>query len=358
MSNDELSGLRERIDGINQELLRLLNERLELVEQVKDVKQRTSTALFSPEREAAMFDNLLLANTGPLTADLVRHIFKEVFKLSLDHMEAEGRRTLRVHRNPGDPDAIYDIAGHRMGGGMPQLIAGPCSVESAEQLDRVAAKLSSLGVGFLRGGAFKPRTSPYSFQGLGVEGLKLLRAAGDKYGMAVVTEILDPRTFEENERYSDVFQVGTRNMYNYELLRLLGQSGKPVMLKRGFMATLEEFILAAEYIAKEGNEKIILCERGIRTHERWTRNTLDLSAIPLLKLETPFPVVIDVSHGTGRKDIMIPMAKAALAAGADGIMCEAHPEPALALSDNAQQMDFDEIEAFYSEVFGGQTLHP
>ena len=351
MNSDDLAGLRERIDDINGELLRLLNERLRLVEKIKDVKQRSSTALFSPEREAQMFDKLLLSNEGPLTADLVRHIFKEVFKLSLDHMEAEGRRSLRVHRNLGDPDSVYEIAGHRLGGGTPQLIAGPCSVESAEQLDRVAAKLSSLGVGFLRGGAFKPRTSPYSFQGLGVDGLKLLRAAADTHGMAVVTEILDPRTFEENERYSDVFQVGTRNMYNYELLRLLGQAGKPVMLKRGFMATLEEFILAAEYIAKEGNEQIILCERGIRTHERWTRNTLDLSAIPLLKLETPFPVVVDVSHGTGRKDIMIPMAKAALAAGADAIMCETHPTPALALSDNAQQMDLAEVAAFHAEVF-------
>ena len=268
-------------------------------------------------------------------------------------MEAEGRRTLRVHRRPEDDDRSYTIRGHRLGGGAPQLIAGPCSVESAEQLDRVAAHLSGLGVGFLRGGAFKPRTSPYSFQGLGVEGLKMLRQAADDHGMAVVTEILDPRSFEENERYSDVFQVGTRNMYNYELLRLLGQANKPVMLKRGFMATLEEFILAAEYIAKEGNEQIILCERGIRTHERWTRNTLDLSAVPLLKLETPFPVVIDISHGTGRKDIMTPMAKASLAAGADAIMCETHPDPALALSDNEQQMNLDEMTAFFHEVFGG-----
>ena len=190
----------------------------------------------------------------------------------------------------------------------------------------------------------------YPLQGLGVEGLKILRDVADRYDMVVVTEILDPRNYEEASLYSDIFQVGTRNMYNYELLSLLGRSDKPVMLKRGFMATLEEFILAAEYIAKEGNEQIILCERGIRTHERWTRNTLDLSAIPLLKLETPFPVVVDVSHGTGRKDIMIPMARAALAAGADGVMCEVHPNPALALSDNAQQMDFDEMTTFCREV--------
>ena len=353
MSTDDLRGLRGQIDGINQQLLRLLNERLRLVERVKDVKQRTGSDMFSPQREAAMFDQLLLANEGPLTADLVRHIFKEVFKLSLDHMESEGRRTLRVHRSPGDPDRVYTVAGHVLGGGTPQLIAGPCSVESEAQLEAVASKLASMGVGFLRGGAFKPRTSPYSFQGLGVPGLKMLRAAADAHGLAVVTEVLDPRTMDDSERYSDVFQVGTRNMYNYELLKLLGQANKPVMLKRGFMATLEEFIHAAEYIAKEGNEQIILCERGIRTHERWTRNTLDLSAIPLLKLETPFPVVIDISHGTGRKDIMTAMAKASLAAGADALMCETHPNPALALSDNAQQMDLDEFEAFYAAVFPG-----
>ena len=349
---DELRALRDRIDGINEELLQLLNERLQLVEQVKGVKQRSSSVLFSPEREAEMFDKLLLANQGPLTADLVRHIFKEVFKLSLDHMEATGRRSLRVHRGPNAPDASYEIGLHRLGGVAPQLIAGPCSVESEEQVHQIAATLKDLGVGFLRGGAYKPRTSPYSFQGLGEEGLRLLREAADAHGLAVVTEILDPRHFEAHQRYSDVFQVGTRNMYNYELLRLLGQSDKPVFLKRGFMATLEEFLLAAEYIAKEGNERIILCERGIRTHERWTRNTLDLSAVPLLKQETALPVVVDISHGTGRKDIMVPMARAAIAAGADAIMCEAHPNPPLALSDNAQQMDLGELRAFVSEVFG------
>ncbi|MEE2828016.1 MAG: bifunctional 3-deoxy-7-phosphoheptulonate synthase/chorismate mutase [Myxococcota bacterium] len=353
MGDSELRGLRNTIDEINTNLLRLLNQRLRVVEQIQNIKQQTTSVLFSPEREAEMLENLLLANEGPLTADLVRHVFKEIFKLSLDHMETEVRSGLKVHRSPGDADRSYTVRGHVLGGGTPQLIAGPCSVESAEQLDAVAAHLSSMGVGFLRGGAFKPRTSPYSFQGLGVEGLRLLREAADNHGMAVVTEILDPRSFEENAHYSDIFQVGTRNMYNYELLKLLGSSGKPVLLKRGFMATLEEFILAAEYIAKEGNEQIILCERGIRTHERWTRNTLDLSAVPLLKLETPFPVVIDVSHGTGRKDIMAPMAQAALAAGADGIMCETHPNPALALSDNAQQMDLAEVTAFYETVFGG-----
>ena len=245
MTEAQLQGLRVEIDAINGQLLDLMNRRLRLVERVKDVKERTGAKLFSPRRESEMFTKLLLQNEGPMTADLVRAVFKEIFKLSLDHMEADTRRRLQVHRLDGEPDKVYEIRGHKRGGGVPQLISGPCAVESADQVEAVAAHLESLGVGFLRGGAFKPRTSPYSFQGLGVEGLKILRAAADRHGMAVVTEILDPRNFEDSERYSDVFQVGARNMYNYELLRLLGQSDKPVLLKRGFMATLEEFILAA-----------------------------------------------------------------------------------------------------------------
>ncbi len=350
MSTPTLKELRGRVDATNQEILALLNERLALVEQIKLIKEKSSSRLYSPEREAEMLDQLMLANEGPLTADRLRHIFKEIFKLALEHMKADTRGQLHVHRGQGDPDKVYSICGHSLGG-QPELIAGPCSVESLEQTDRVARHLKELGVSFLRGGAYKPRTSPYSFQGLGVAALKILREVADRYDLAVVTEILDPRHYEQVAEYCDVFQVGTRNMYNYELLRLLGQANKPVLLKRGFMATLEEFILAAEYVAKEGNQEIILCERGIRTHERWTRNTIDVSAIPLLRIETPFPVIVDVSHGTGRKDIMIPMAKAALAAGAQGIMAEVHPTPALALSDNTQQMDLDELSEFHAAVF-------
>lgn len=350
MAENPLRALRDQIDALNGDLLQLLNQRLRLIEQVQELKASTGRPMFDPAREGRELDAMLLANRGPMTADQLRAIFKEVFKLSLGHMEQETRRVLHVHRGE-QPDSIYEIAGHSFGGGA-QLIAGPCSVESPEQLDLVAGKLRSLGVRFLRGGAFKPRTSPYSFQGLGVAGLRMLREAADAHGMAVVSEILDPRHIDAALEYSDVLQVGARNMYNYELLKLLGRSDKPVMLKRGFMATLEEFILAAEYIAHEGNERIILCERGIRTHEKWTRNTLDLAAIPLLRQETPFPVVVDVAHGTGRKDIMVPMARAAIAAGANGVMVEVHPNPPLALSDNEQQMDLDEIEAFVGAVLG------
>ncbi len=348
MPANTLAALRGQIDAINSELLELLNRRLSLIEEVQEVKARTGQALFDPARESAELDAVVLENRGPMTADQIRAIFKEVFKLALGHMEQEGRRTLHVHRG-AQPDSVYEIAGVPFGA-EPQLIAGPCSVESPEQLDKVASHLRSLGVRFLRGGAFKPRTSPYSFQGLGVPGLRMLREAADTHGMVVVSEILDPRHLDDVLSYVDVLQVGTRNMYNYELLKLLGQTDRPIMLKRGFMATLEEFILAAEYIAKEGNEQIILCERGIRTHERWTRNTLDLAAIPLLRQETPFPVVVDVAHGTGRKDLMVPMARAALAAGAQAVMVEVHPDPPLALSDNAQQMSLPEFEAFVRAV--------
>ncbi|MCO4771519.1 MAG: bifunctional 3-deoxy-7-phosphoheptulonate synthase/chorismate mutase [Deltaproteobacteria bacterium] len=348
MSPDQLASLRERIDGLNSGLLDLLNQRMELIQEVQEFKARTGRPLFDPARESEELTALMLENEGPMSADQVRAIFKEVFKLSLGFMQQETRNELHVHR--GDqPDSVYTIAGHSFGAA-PQLIAGPCSVESDAQVHAVAERLSSLGVRFLRGGAFKPRTSPYSFQGLGVEGLRMLRGAADAHGMAVVSEILDPRHLDDALQYSDVLQVGARNMYNYELLKLLGRTDKPVMLKRGFMATLEEFILAAEYIAHEGNDRIILCERGIRTHEKWTRNTLDLAAVPLLRQETPFPVVVDVAHGTGRKDLMKPMAKAALAAGAQGVMVEVHPDPALALSDNAQQMDFEEFEEFIAAV--------
>ena len=344
MSETRLDSLRARIDAINADLLDLLNQRLSLVEEVQREKARSGRPLYDPVRESEELTAVLLENTGPMTADQVRALFKEVFKLSLGHMESGTRRELRVHRGE-QPDSVYEVRGHRIGA-EPVLIAGPCSVETPEQVGAVASHLASLGVGFLRGGAFKPRTSPYSFQGLGVKGLKMLREAADAHGMAVVSEILDPRDLEACVEYGDVLQVGTRNMYNYQLLKDLGRVDKPVMLKRGFMATLEEFILAAEYIAREGNQRIILCERGIRTHEKWTRNTLDLAAVPLLRAETPFPVVVDVAHGTGRKDIMTPMAKAALAAGASAVMCEVHPDPPLALSDNAQQMDFAEFAAF------------
>lgn len=227
---------------------------------------------------------------------------------------------------------------------------GPCAVESLEQVRLVAEAMKEQGIKLMRGGAFKPRTSPYDFQGLGVEGLQILRQVADEYDLAVISEILNPIDVELALDYVDVIQIGARNMQNFDLLKAVGRVKKPVLLKRGLAATIDEFIHAAEYIIAQGNDQIILCERGIRTYEKATRNTLDISAVPILKKETHLPVVVDVTHSTGRKDLLLPTAKAALAIGADAVMAEVHPDPAVALSDSAQQMDIPQFHEFMEEL--------
>lgn len=218
------------------------------------------------------------------------------------------------------------------------VIAGPCSVESREQLMEIAIEIKKAGAKGLRGGAFKPRTSPYSFQGLGEEGLKILKEAGQKTGLPIVTEALDTRTVEMVEKYADIIQIGARNMQNFELLKEVGKAKKPVLLKRGLAATIEELLMSAEYIMSEGNSNVILCERGIRTIETYTRNTLDLSAIPVIKKLSHLPVVVDPSHGTGRWEFVMPMSIAAVAAGCDGLIIEVHTKPEEALSDGPQSL--------------------
>jgi 3-deoxy-7-phosphoheptulonate synthase/chorismate mutase len=235
-------------------------------------------------------------------------------------------------------------------GERPLLIAGPCSIESEEQMMATARFLAGKGVKVLRGGAFKPRTSPYGFQGLGVEGLRLGRKAADAFGMVFVTEVMDTRDVEVVAEYADILQIGARNMQNFALLKEVGKAGRPVLLKRGLAATMEEWFYAAEYILSQGNGQVILAERGIRTFERWTRNTLDLSAVALAKQETHLPVVVDVTHAAGRTDLLAPLARAALAVGADGVHVEVHPNPKVALSDNQQQMDFAQFERFLEAI--------
>lgn len=228
------------------------------------------------------------------------------------------------------------------------VIAGPCAVESSEQMLVTARRVRRVGAGILRGGAFKPRTSPYSFQGLDLEGLKLLAEASAETGLATVTEIVDEASLELALDYVDMVQVGSRNMQNFRLLQMVGRSGKPVLLKRGFSATIEEWLMAAEYIVSEGNENVVLCERGIRTFENATRNTLDLSAVPVVKGLSHLPVIVDPSHATGDRRLVAPMAKAAVAAGADGLLIEVHPEPTKALCDGPQSLtpeDFDSLTA-------------
>ena len=223
------------------------------------------------------------------------------------------------------------------------LIAGPCAVETESQINSAAEFVSSAGARILRGGAFKPRTSPYSFQGLGEEGLRLLRAAADKYGLAVVTEVMSPDQVDAVAEHADLLQVGARNMQNFNLLTLLGETNKPVLLKRGPSATVEDMLMSAEYILSAGNPNVVLCERGIRTFETATRNTLDLSAVPVIKHLSHLPVIVDPSHGVGKREYVAPMARAAVAVGADGVMVEVHPEPCEALCDGSQSLTFDQF---------------
>jgi 3-deoxy-7-phosphoheptulonate synthase len=247
--------------------------------------------------------------------------------------------------------SVIDVGkGVAIGGAEVIVAAGPCAVESEAQINDVAKRVARMGAKMLRGGAFKPRTSPYSFQGLGEEGLKLLRAAGDANNLVVVSEVMDPSQVDQMLPYVDVLQVGARNMQNYHLLRALGELDKPVLLKRGLSATIEELLLSAEYIMSGGNYKVILCERGIRTFETYTRNTLDIAAIPVIKQLSHLPIIADPSHGTGRRDKVSAMARAAVAAGADGLIIEVHPDPERALSDGAQSLYPDQFAQLMAEI--------
>jgi 3-deoxy-7-phosphoheptulonate synthase len=246
---------------------------------------------------------------------------------------------------------IVDLGkGVRIGGTEVVVMAGPCAVESAEQIDLIAERVAALGAKVLRGGAFKPRSSPYTFQGLGEPGLKLMRAAADRNGLLVVSEVMDPSQIQLLLPYVDMLQVGARNMQNYHLLRALGEVRKPVLLKRGLSATIEELLLSAEYILAGGNYQVVLCERGIRTFETYTRNTLDIAAIPVIKKLSHLPIIADPSHGTGLRDKVAPMARAAVAAGADGLIVEVHGDPEHALSDGAQSLYIEQFAQLMAEL--------
>jgi 3-deoxy-7-phosphoheptulonate synthase len=258
-------------------------------------------------------------------------------------------------------DTVITVGGTSLGGGHVALIAGPCSVESREQLLEAARAAKEGGATMLRGGAYKPRTSPYAFQGLGVEGLEILAEAREATGLPIVTELMDPRHLEAVVKYSDIIQIGARNMQNFLLLSAVGEVSRPVLLKRGLAATIDELLMAAEYIVKEGNDNVILCERGIRTFETATRNTLDISAVPILKQRSHLPVVVDPSHAAGKIDLVEPLSLAAIVAGADGLMIEMHPTPEIALSDGAQSLDpkqFANVAARIRDVvaWAGKTM--
>ena len=255
-----------------------------------------------------------------------------------------------VGRDLKHDDTVIRVGDSEIGGAEPAIIAGPCAVESLDQTMAIAETVAACGVKLFRGGAFKPRTSPYSFQGLAEEGLKILAEVRDRFGLKIVTEVLDTDTADLVEEYADVLQVGARNMQNFSLLRRVGQARKPVMLKRGMSATLDELLLAAEYIMAEGNYEVLLCERGVRTFADHTRNTLDLSIVPAVQSRSHLPIIVDPSHGTGKRNKVLPMARAAIAAGADGIMVEVHNHPELALSDGPQALLPDMFQQLVVEV--------
>lgn len=345
-----LNDLREKMSAINDDLMKTLNRFFSISNQIGQVKDATGLPHFDPVRESEMLNDILSKNRGPMPTPIMGRIFKEIFKASVEEMGAGSRRKLNVSKHSEKDSKIIDLNGILIGAGHPVIISGPCAVEYPEQLRATATHLKHIGIHLLRGGAFKPRTSPYSFQGLEEDALKMLKAVSTELDMRVVTEVLTPEDVPLVEKYADILQIGSRNMYNYSLLKRVGKIHKPVLLKRGFMATIDEFILAAEYIYNGGNEQIILCERGIRTFETQTRNTLDISAIPILKLETALPVIVDISHSLGRKDIVFQIAHASLSAGADGLMFESHFNPLSALCDSQQQLDPHETETLVSSL--------
>jgi 3-deoxy-7-phosphoheptulonate synthase len=312
-----------------EEIIRVLNEHGFDVHRSTGVQQTVLGAIgVHPE-----FDHRQISLL-PGVAEVLR--ITEQYKLASRAFKREG--------------SVFDIGGVKIGGNQVVIMAGPCSVESEKQIFTIAKLVAEAGVKIMRGGAFKPRTSPYTFQGLGEQALQLLRSAADEYKLKVVTEVMDRSQIDLVEKYADILQIGARNMQNYTFLKDLGRASKPVLLKRGLSATIEEWLMSAEYILSGGNHQVILCERGIRTFETATRNTLDIGAIPVVQKKSHLPVIADPSHGIGIRDKVIPMARACVAAGADGIIVEVHHDPDHALSDGAQSLFPDQFSQMMKEV--------
>ena len=324
-----------------EEIIRVLNEHGFDVHRSTGVQQTVLGAIgVHPEFDHRQIELL------PGVAEVLR--ITEPYKLASRTFKREG--------------SVFDIGGLKIGGNNVVVMAGPCSVESEKQIFTIAKAVADSGAKILRGGAFKPRTSPYSFQGMGEEGLRWLRAAADEYKLKVVTEVMDKSQITLVEKYTDILQIGARNMQNFTFLRELGTASKPVFLKRGLAATIDEWLMSAEYVLSGGNHQVILCERGIRTFETATRNTLDVSAVPVVKKKSHLPIFADPSHGIGIRDKVIPMARACVAAGVDGIMVEVHNDPDHAKSDGAQSLYPDQFAQMMKEIrliaeAIGRTLH-
>ena len=314
--------------------------------QIQAVIDRMVGEGYDVHRSTGVIHTVLGGVGGKVDVDL--EIFEVMEGVKEAHRIASPYKLASRNFNPSG--TIVKIGDVSIGGEQVIVMAGPCSVESREQIDTVAAQVAHAGARVIRGGAFKPRSSPYSFQGLGAEGLQMMREAADRNGLLVVSEVMDQTQIPLVAEYSDILQVGARNMQNFNLLRELGKLRKPVLLKRGISATIEELLLSAEYIMAGGNYDVILCERGIRTFETYTRNTMDISAIPVVKKLSHLPMVADPSHGTGRRDKVAPMARASVAAGADGLLIEVHPDPDRALSDGAQSLRPEQFEELMAQL--------
>ncbi|RMF77481.1 MAG: 3-deoxy-7-phosphoheptulonate synthase [Chloroflexi bacterium] len=353
MTKNDLQLLRGQIDEINLQILELLNKRAAIASDIGKIHAALGSRFYDPQREAQMLIALESANQGPFSNDTIKALFREIFRATLALEEKQARAKMLVQRDSDDDRTVITLPdGTEIGNGVFSVITGPCAVESYEQMDEVAAALAERGVKIIRGMGYKPRTSPYDFQGLGEPGLSIARQIANKYGMMVTSEIMDKSLIDMMSDYVDIFWVGARNMQNSFLLKALGKVKQPVILKRGLSATLEEFLYAAEYIVANGNPNVILMERGIRTFEKWTRNTLDIGGVTVLKLETHLPVIVDISHSAGRRDIAVPLAKVAKASGADGIMFETHPNPPVAMSDSKQQLNIEQFHQVMDALEG------
>ncbi len=346
MPENRIKELRQEIDRLNLDVLKSLSERGKIAKEIGSIQSSIGVTQYDPKRELEMLENLTAANKGPFDDNTLKSLFKSIFQASMEaSKKAEKPKFLTSKENK--ENTVVEIGDVVIGEGHPPvLISGPCAIESQEQIETTAEYVASKGLKLFRGGAFKPRTNPYSFQGLGEPALKWARAACDKYNLKFVAEIMDAGDLDLCLEYVDVLQIGARNSQNFTLLKAVGKTQKPVLLKRGLSSLIEEWVMSAEYIMSEGNHNVILCERGIRTYEKYTRNTLDISAVALAKIETHLPVMVDATHSGGRRDLLIPLSKAALAIGADGVMVEVHPNPAVALSDQKQQMDFDQFDEY------------
>lgn len=340
--------LSKQIDNINIEILDLLCRRGKLIQRLAEDDQDRFLILIDPIHEEHFLQEMVNNNRGPYKDKDIVNIYREIFNATR-HLNSENQNLLVLRENHVE-DTLVFVKDVVIGGKKPTVIAGPCSVENEEQIHATARELHNLGIQILRGGAFKPRTSPYSFQGLGAQGLEYLENAAKENNMITICEILDVRDLQFISEHVDILQIGSRNMANYSLLKEVGRTQRPVFLKRGMGSTIEELIYSAEYLLSGGNSHVILCERGIRTYEPWTRFTLDIAAIPILKQKTHLPVFSDVSHSAGQRSMVMPLARASLAAGANGIMVEVHPNPRNALSDREQQLDFNEFRSLLSSI--------